>query len=210
MPWGNEILGTSKYYIHAYGAALTVLAEIMGITPSEANEKLKSVQGFGADAEGELDQIIWEKIVPAFPDWSAQFLQPYNNETVLDALSKGQFVIVFTDGAPVGLPGFQHAVRYVGNGRCHDPFTGTDRPTSDFPDVKSFVVLTRMVSQPQMPAADVTPPLADPLPTATENSQPVGESSPAVTLVNLPAHEKEAIVKQLENATVEIKKLLGL
>lgn len=228
MPWGNELLGTSKYYIHAYGSALTSLAEILGMTPSEVNEKLKSVDGFVADKDGEIDQIIWEKIVAAFPEWSAQFIEPYNNETVLDALSKGQFVIVLTANSPLGDPELLHAVRYMGNGICHDPFTGTERPTLDFPDVKSFIVLTHNMSavSSEVPAGVAenlteTAPVAEP---TIEQSAPVDpvaaeptpeshidpEPSLAVTLANLPAHEKQAVINQIETALGEVKKLLGL
>jgi hypothetical protein len=215
MPWANEKLGDSKYYIHAYGGALTCLAEILGTTPDIVNGTLKAVNGFSTDQTGELDQIIWEKIVPAFPGWSAQFFTPYNNDIILQALGgAGRGVIVFVD-APDVVAGQLHAVRYIGGGQCHDPFTGTQRPTSDFPNVQSFVVITEIPK----PAAAPEPP-SEPAPPAdspinTEPAAPVVPEapvapSPAVTLANLPIHEKNAIVAQIENATVEIRKLLGL
>lgn len=206
LPEGNELLGFSKYYIHAYGATLTVLAEILGISVSEANAKLKSVDGFSPDANGEKWEINWDKIVPAFPEWSAQYITPYNNDTVLDALSKGQFVIVITGGSPSGDPALLHAVRYMGNGVCHDPWDSTEKPTNTYPDVKGMVILTHNMTV-QAPTEEQTPTVpADP----EQPNQPDQTESLAVTLANLPAHEKQALVDQAEKTVIEIKKLLGL
>jgi hypothetical protein len=213
MPWGNELLGASKYYIHAYGSTLTVLAEILGLTPSEVNEKLKALGGFGPGGlEGELYEIIWEKIVPAFPGWSAQFIAPYNNEAVVDAIAKGRSVIVLVDGAPIGLVGTQHAVRYIGNAMCHDPFTGTERPTSDFPDVKAFIVLTHTPVPAEEPVEveNPAPVEATGISGGTVDTTGTPTAPVDITLANLPMHEKTAIVAQLEKATEEIKKLLAL
>ncbi len=203
MPWGNEKLGSSKYYIHAYGSIITELAELFGTTPDIVNGTLNAVNGFSADATGEIDTVIWEKIVAAFPGWSAQFFDTYNNDTVVEALQAGRGVIVLVD-SPETIPGVLHAVRYIGNGKCHDPFTGTERPTNDFPNVKAFVVLTKMPAAPSEPETPITSVPEAPIAPAAP------ESSPAVTMANLPMHEKNAILAHMESATLEIKKLLGL
>lgn len=206
MPWGNELLGSSKYYIHAFGGALTILAEIVGLTPSEVNEKLKAIDAFGPDATGEKDQIIWEKISVAFPGWSAQFIEPYNNDVVLDGLSKGRSILVLVDGEPVyQLGGHLHALRYMGNGICHDPMTGAERPTNDFPNVKSFVVLTFV--QPEVAKAEEET-VAPASPEVTPPTNP--DTTPVVTFANLPMNEKEAILAQVQKAQEEIKKLLAI
>jgi|SRR5579864_1402672 len=197
LPWGNVLIGSSKYYIHAYGSVLTELAEVFETTPDIINEKLKAVNGFSADKDGELDQVIWEKIVPAFPGWSAQYFDTYNNDVVLTSLQANRGVIVFADGAPIEQPGLLHAVRYIGEGKCHDPYTGTERPTNDFPDVKAFVVLTKV----EAPAA---PKIEEAIPEAPKTPDV------AVTMANLPLHEKNAIIAHAENALNEIKKLLGV
>lgn len=134
LTWANIIIGSSPYLIHARGSALTVLAEILGLTPDVVNEKLKEVDGFRVDLSTTSVSIIWEKIMVAFPGRSAQFVEPYNNDTVLDALSHGRGVIVFT--------GEHGAVRFIGGGMCHDPIDGTEKPTSTLSDVRGFVFLT--------------------------------------------------------------------
>lgn len=197
LPHANNLIGHSKYYIHAYGDQITLIAEIMGLTPDEVNERLTAVDGYSADLTGELTQVIWEKIVPAFPEWAAQYIEPYNNEVVLDALSKGRGVIVLAD----------HAVRYMGGGVLHDPIDGTEKPTSTYPNVKAFVVLTHIIPKgtPEGNGEDpgkheVEPPI-----------EFLKDTPPRVTSIStLPLAEKKLILKHLKKATREIKKLLAI
>src|ERR1035437_1930882 len=93
MPWANQLLGTSKFYIHAYGCFITCIAEIVGTTPDIVNEKLNEVGGFAADSTGELDEVIWSKIAEAFPGWTAALHTPYDNTTVLAMLQAGNSVL---------------------------------------------------------------------------------------------------------------------
>lgn len=126
QPWANTPLGLSANLIHAKGDQLVLLSEILDVDPITVNEDLKIADAFIED------QIRWEKLPLAFPEWSAQVFTPYNNDIVLDALSNYLNVIVLTD---------KQAIRYIGAGKCHDPKTGTERPTSDFPDVQSFIII---------------------------------------------------------------------
>lgn len=209
MPWGNEFIGTSKFYIHAYGSALTELAEIMNLTPSEVNEKLKAVEGFGPGQDGELCEIIWQKVFTAFPEYTAQFITPYDNNQVLEALAAGRFILTLVDGAPNGNPGITQFVRYIGDAKCHDPFTGTERPTADFPDVKGIVIITHV----PLPAGVVMPEQAtetvkaEVVPTPDQQAQ---DPTIAVTLANLPAHEKQAVISIFEKALEDVKKILAV
>lgn len=128
--WANTPVGFSSNLIHSRGGAVVLLAEIMGLSPIEVNEKLKEVGGF------DNDQVIYEKVTTAFRDWSAQVIEPYNNQAVLDALANGQSVIVLTDTG--------HAVRYMGNGICHDPKDGTEKTTLTYPNVTACVIITHI------------------------------------------------------------------
>lgn len=136
MPWGNQLLGTTNLYIHAVGCFVTALAQILGLTPDVVNEKLKAVNGYTSDG-----QIIWDKIAEAFPGWSAVKYTPYNNDIALQAIQEGKGLIAEVSAAPIGGTGL-HGVGYIGNGQCDDPWTGTVRPTTDFPDVSAMVLIS--------------------------------------------------------------------
>lgn len=196
--WANTPIGFSKNLIHAKGSAVVLLAEIMDLSPIEVNEKLKSVEGFTED------QILWEKIVPAFPNWSAQVIAPYDNKAVLDALSSDRFVIVLTENG--------HAVRYMGNGICHDPLDGTEKPTSTYPNVKACVILTHIVKPEDISL--VEPPVEPP-----KDSPPIEKLQEAKEYIEKDSalweldQRQTDVIKQLKKiraATIEIKKLLNV
>jgi hypothetical protein len=171
----------------------------MELSPIEVNDKLKEVQGFIGD------EIVWEKVMVAFPGWAAQFLTPYNNNTVLEALANGQFVIVITEDEK----GISHSVRYMGEGICHDPKTGEEKPTMTYPNVKAMVILTHIEQKEELlekldgelkKAADVI--LA---------SEPEIEPEPNLDSPPEKALDNKAILKQLKKihvASLEIKRLL--
>lgn len=288
MPWGNEKLGTSKYYIWAKGCFITELAECLGLTPDVVNQKLNAVGGFKADTTGEHDEVIWAKVAEAFPGWNATFVSPYDNDAVKAALAAGHSVIVQVPADPIGAPGGLHAVRYIGDHKLHDPWTASERPTSDFPNPTAFNVISKVVV-PVEPPAPVAPTestlrtyglddtnidskqvvydtwndvknglyvkadeyinalkmicealgisetndiativnhittlkedfkkqvlVSTGLPAAEQvegQGAPITPAAPVVTLVNLPPHEKNAVLAQFEAAAVEVKKLLGL
>jgi hypothetical protein len=162
--WGNLHLGTSIFYIWAKGCLLTELSEALGITPNDANEKLKSVGGFAPpkglpddQIEANRNLIIWDKIAQAFPGVEVRRVWNYNNDDVLASLAAGASVLVEVDAAPIGGTG-KHWVRYIGDHKLHDPGTGTERPTSDFPNQSGYAVITGNVvkpeeEKPQEPAA---------------------------------------------------------
>lgn len=163
MPWGNELLGFSNLYIHATGCFITVLAEILETTPDDVNNKLKAVNGFAPDVNKQLSEVIWAKVAEAFPGVSCNMVTPYDNDAVLNELNLGASVIVEVPAAPIGGTGI-HAVRYMGGGLLHDPWTGTERPTSDFPNPISYVVVTKQsVATPEA----VTPVVETPAPVAS-------------------------------------------
>lgn len=141
-PWGNTLLGFSSYYVWAKGCTITELAEILGITPDVFNDKFKLVDGFALDINKQKALVNWSKIAEAFPGVTATKVPTYNNDAVLAELAGGASVLVEVPADPIGNPGGTHWVRYIGNHKLHDPWTGTERPTSDFPNPKSYVVIT--------------------------------------------------------------------
>lgn len=228
LPHANTPIGKSKYLIHVCGSAITLLAELMGITPTEVNEKLTNNDGYIPDGTGEVIQVSWDKLGVIFPGWSAQYIEPYNNETVLDALSKERFIFVLVKSDLV-LPGQLHTLRYIGNGKCHDPFKGEERPTSDFPSVQAMVVLTKLptlepakINVETLGNGDFKVTVHDQvIQDAVEETEDLPEDEEVIehpkgtqiTLANLPVHEKRAILKHLKkikSSTLEIKKLLAL
>lgn len=148
MPWGNELLGSTNLYIHAVGCFITVIADIVGVTPDVVNERLKTVGGFTEDG-----LVIWNKVHAAFPEFKAVMFTPYNNDLVLGALNDGHAVLVEVSAAPIGGAGL-HAVRYLGGGVCTDPWDGTQKPTDTYPNPTGYVVFQKVVATPPVEVPD--------------------------------------------------------
>lgn len=298
MPWGNEKLGTSKYYIWAKGCTITEIAECIGTTPDVVNQRLNALPaddkgntGFAKDRDGENDLVYWARIQEAFPDITVNRVWIYNNDDVLAQLAAGHKVIVEVPADPIGNLGGKHFVRYIGDHKLHDPWTASERPTSDFPNPTGYAVISGTWVKPEDKPAEA--PKSDSVPAKTHQGldlnneasvkaaidtwadvkngvyvkadvyinfvnricealgiartddvatiinhvitlkedfkkqvlvstglpaaeqiegqgAPITPAAPVVTLINLPPHEKNALLGQLENAAAEIKKLLGL
>lgn len=131
--WGNIKLGTSNTYIKDFGCTITCIAMIIGTTPDVVNERMKAVSGF---ANGNL--VIWDKVKEAFPGIQLRRVWSYDNA---DVLANVPNVLVEVPGAPIGGTG-KHWVVYVGNKKLYDPWTGTERPTSDFAGSSGYAVVS--------------------------------------------------------------------
>lgn len=131
--WGGIKLGFSETFIRDYGCTITCLAMIIGTTPDVVNDRMKAVQGF---KNGNL--VIWAKIEEAFPGIKVRRVWSYDNA---DVKANTPNVMVEVPAAPIGGTG-SHWVVYLGGGRLNDPWTGTERPTSDFPNPTGYCVLT--------------------------------------------------------------------
>lgn len=282
MPWGNELLGSTNLYIHAVGCFITVIADIVGVTPDVVNEKLKAVEGYTADG-----QVIWNKVHEAFPEFKATMFTPYNNDLVSGALNDGHAVLVEVSAAPIGGTGL-HAVRYIGNHLCQDPWDGTEKATSTYPDPTGYVIFQKVVVEATPPVEVPDAPVGDlntyglddtnvaskqvvydtwhevttgafvradeyvtftngvnealgidlnsdltkvketiatlkedfakhvqastiPTPDQVEGQGPVvAPQAPAVTLTNLPVHEKQSLLDEIHALETKIKHFLGL
>lgn len=282
MPWGNELLANTNLYIHAVGCFITVIADILGTTPDVVNEKLKSVEGYTEDG-----QVIWAKVAEAFPEYHATMFTPYNNDLVLQALNVGNSVLVEVSATPIGGTGL-HAVRYIGNGLCQDPWDGTEKPTDTYPNPTGYVIIQKVTIEATPPPETSAEPVGElntyglddtniaskqvvydtwhevttgafvradeyvtftngvnealgidlnsdlakvketiaalkesfakhvqestvPDPTQVEGQGPaVAPQAPAVTITNLPAHEKQSFLDKIAAFEKEVKNLLGL
>lgn len=121
--WANQILGFgTTQTIGNFGCTISVIGNILGLTPDVVNAKLKAVDGFS----GAL--VIWDKIAEAFPGTQVHRVWTYNND---DVLANVPNVIIEVPGATIGGTG-KHWIQGLGDGKCADPWTGKVRPTSDF------------------------------------------------------------------------------
>ena len=201
--WCNEKVGFSENLFHSKGSQVVLLAEIMDLTPLEVNDKLKEVDGFNDD------QILWEKVMLSFPGWAAQFIEPYNNNVVLEALANNQFVIVLTEDEK----GNSHSVRYMGDGVCHDPKTGEEKPTFTYPNVKAMVVLTHIEQKAdgkdEIVVEKTDPVTGENTETARFEVKPeVIEPKPLPDSPPTGAKEIQKQLKKIHVATLAIKRLL--
>lgn len=133
--WANIILGTSTLTIGAIGCFISCIGDAIGTTPDVVNERLNSVEGYD-----EKDLVDWAKLAQAFPGITATVKSTYDNQDVLNQLAAGNRVLVVVSAVPIGGTGI-HCVEYIGNGQLKDPWTGTIRPTSDFPTLTGEYII---------------------------------------------------------------------
>lgn len=138
--WKDIKLGNSPYSLQQSGCFVTVIAEILETTPDVINRRLFEDGGFAKDVDGYNDLVEWNQLSRIFSGITTRYQSPYNNADVLAELAKGNSIIVSVSGKPIGGIGV-HAVRYIGNRKLHDPWTGKERPTSDFGMGYSYVVI---------------------------------------------------------------------
>lgn len=131
--WGGIKLGFSDTLIMDYGCTITCIAMIIGTTPDVVNDRMKAVNGF---AQGNL--VIWAKIEEAFPGIRINRVWSYNNDDVKANIPN---VMVEVPAKPIGGTG-NHWVVYIGSQKLNDPWTGTQRPTGDFPNPTGYCVIT--------------------------------------------------------------------
>ena len=139
--WENIPVGTGEQTIGQIGCTISVIGNILGLTPDVVNEKLKSLpprgdQGFTGYAYQNL--VYWERLKEAFPEFIFKRVWSYNNDEVLANVPN---VIVEAPATSIGGRG-SHWTNYIGNKQCKDPWTGTIRPTSDFPDPTGYCIIT--------------------------------------------------------------------
>jgi hypothetical protein len=137
VPVGND----STLLMWAIGCFLTMIAQAIGTTPDVVNNALKAVDGFADNGAGMKTLVIWSKIAQAFPGITAVFKTPYNNDDVVAQIAAGNKVLCEVSAKAIGGSGI-HAVLYIGNHQCYDPWTGTIRPTSDFGTPSAYVVIS--------------------------------------------------------------------
>ena len=148
--WSNVPVGTGIQTIGQIGCTISVIGDILGLTPIEVNAALNKVQGFA-----QTNLVIWDKLASAFPGVTVKRVWEYNND---DVLANTPNVIVEVPALPIGGRG-SHWVNYIGNHQCKDPWTGLVRPTSDFPNPTGYCVIipstTPTVPQATLPQAEL-------------------------------------------------------
>lgn len=143
--WINLPLGDGATTIGISGCTISVIGDVLGVTPDVVNSILKTVGGFS----GAL--VIWAKLAIAFPGITVNRVWTYNNDDVLNQLAANNQVIVEVPAAPIGGTG-SHWVQYIGNHQLKDPWTGTIRPTTDFPNPTGYAVFSGKYQAAENPA----------------------------------------------------------
>jgi len=141
--WKNEILGT-KGTIGSVGCTVSCIGNLANLTPSEVNQRLKSVGGF---ANGNL--VIWSKINEAIP-W-LQFVwrgYEYNNYKVSKAIEENGGCLVEVSGARIG--GSRHWLLFIGNRKAYDPWTGEEISTSLYTPITGYAEI-KVIGKPETP-----------------------------------------------------------
>lgn len=146
--WANIPVGSGEQTIGQIGCAISVIGNVLNKTPVEVNDALKAVSGFA-----QQNLVIWDKIAEAFLGTKVTRVWTYNNDDVLKNIPN---VIVEVPAIPIGGRG-SHWVQYIGNEQLEDPWTGTIRPTSDFPNPTGYCII--------IPPVQIDPP---PIPTPAE------------------------------------------
>ena len=150
--WANTGLGDGSTTIGFSGCTISVIGDVLGLTPDVVNQKLQSVGGF----LGSL--VIWQKLEVAFPGLKINRVWSYNNDDVLAHVPN---VIIEVPADPIGGTG-SHWVNYIGNHQLKDPWTGTIRPTSDFSNPTGYCTFDLTNYHPiQTPTVDPLQPELD-------------------------------------------------
>lgn len=152
--WANILI--KDMMIGQVGCTSTVASEIIGCTPDVFVKRMKALPVIN-DRNGSYtgflgNNIVWARIMEAFPGIKVFRYFSYDNNAV-KALTPN--VIVEVPAKPIGGTG-KHWVRYMGNQRLHDPWTGTDRPTSDFLGATGYAVFSGKWIQPSVDPYEVT------------------------------------------------------
>ena len=131
--WKSRRLGFGTGTIGSYGCLLTAVTVAVNAfggkyRVDEANEELKSVNGFAGDTK---NLLVWSALPKAFKQVKSNGIpETYNNDIAVSMINKGYPVIVEVDGTPIGAP--SHWVLLIGNKQMVDPYTGTIEATSKY------------------------------------------------------------------------------
>lgn len=122
--WSSIKVGDGSGTIGQVGCTITCLGYLVGLTPDKVNEKLKSAKGY------QVNLVIWSKTAEAIGVASYRYTT-YNNNAVVDAISKNGAVLGEVDAKAIGGTG-KHWVVMTGSGKVQDPWFGEERPTSNY------------------------------------------------------------------------------
>lgn len=122
LRWANDKINGTQYTLKTDGCLISCLADIAGITPGEANQRL----GFrGALLDWNSVGNIGLQLV--------ERLDRYDNNKAKQALANGLFPVIRVDfdGNPRTASDY-HFVRFIGNKQMGDPIDGKIKSTSAY------------------------------------------------------------------------------
>jgi len=128
--WGEKYLGFSRTKIKDAGCTITCLAMVAGLTPDEANERLKKVNGFA-----QKNLVIWKKITCLGLEFIWRGYK-YENEKVKEAIRKYGFCLVNVLAGKV-----KHWVLFIGNQKMIDPWDGREKSTSTYKKLLGYCII---------------------------------------------------------------------
>lgn len=147
----NTLLGFSDMTISQGGCLITALGTLLNLDPNTTNERLKGVNGFAAPQNSDQrNLLIWAKVAEAFPPVTATRVWSYNEE---DVMAHTGSVLVEVSGEPIGGgKNGKHWIILKDADTCIDPFTGTERPYSDFPVRYGYAIINGIEAPIEVPS----------------------------------------------------------
>lgn len=137
--WASVQLGTSNTTIGSHGCTITCLTMLLNFfgyeeTPVTVNKRLKDNKGY---LNGNL--IIWTAIPKIWDRMKFEWRgYGYDNNQVSNNLP----CLVEVDFDGTERTDDRHWVLFKGDKKMNDPWTGTERSTSDYPILTGYAVIT--------------------------------------------------------------------
>ncbi len=125
--WAGIMVGSGDKNIGQAGCTITALGYLVGLTPDKVNAELNRVAGY------QVNLVIWAKVAEAIgvTCYRHKGYEDADNDKVAEAIARDGACLGEVDAAAIGGTG-KHWVVMTGDHKCQDPWTGTERPTSDF------------------------------------------------------------------------------
>lgn len=122
--WANIKVGAGDGTIGQVGCTITSLGYLVGLTPDKVNERINAVGGYS------VNLVLWGKMLEAIGVQCYRYTT-YDNTKVKEAIASDGAVLGEVSAVAIGGTG-KHWVVMTGDGKVQDPWTGKERPTSDF------------------------------------------------------------------------------
>jgi len=147
IKWKDNLMGTGT--LGQLGCTVTCLSMLSEISPDVLNNEIKQVGGYSGN------YIIWEKLDSIKGFDFIKRARIYDNADVFANLP----CLVEVNGAPIG--GTVHWVLYIGNQKCWDPWTGTEKSTSTYVPMGYAIVKYNVLLDPYVITDQTLLPIVD-------------------------------------------------